>query len=285
MMMNDDNGEGKVKEKKKNQRARTDQAQRRVAGRLTRSPGAFWGGNSTEMERSREAQSFEIATHTTAPPTLVEWALRSGPGLLGSAEPQPRVLPPPRSFPPAASPLGRDSSLFSCPPFFPFFSFSLSFCKLFLLSLCPVSMIQLTLVALYIIIRPQKNLIFKANCQNTVMRQRVDNLVTGRKTRNRGFSSGVAVAVKIPIFFYPLSIICCFSSWSFVILNHKSNFRRHRQIHFRNTKLDTKNSAHFLFFHQARNTEFEHHIPIIFLSSKRLILAKIPHTYNIMLVF
>lgn len=95
MMMNDDNGEGKVKEKKKNQRARTDQAQRRVAGGLTRSPGAFWGGNSTEMERSREAQSFEIATHTTAPPTLVEWALRSGPGLLGSAEPQPRVLPPP----------------------------------------------------------------------------------------------------------------------------------------------------------------------------------------------
>lgn len=144
MMKNDDNegdGEGKVKEKKKNQRARTDQAQRRVAGRLTRSPGAFWGGNSTEMERSREAQSFEIATHTTAPPTLVEWALRSGPGLLGSAEPQPRVLPPQIFSSCSVSPW--PGLIFILLPSF-FFFFLSSFRKPFPLSPCPVSSSRLS---------------------------------------------------------------------------------------------------------------------------------------------
>lgn len=93
------------------------------------------------MERSREAQSFEIATHplhTTAPPTLVEWALRSGPGLLGSAEPQPRV--PPDLFlllqrlPLAGTHLYSGSSL-SCLCFFLFFFFFI----LQVLSFIPVS--------------------------------------------------------------------------------------------------------------------------------------------------
>lgn len=112
MMKNDDNegdGEGKGKEKKKisEQDRPGPAAGCRTVNKIP--SGAFWGGNSTEMERSREAQSFEIATHPHYCTTYVVWTLRSGPGLLlGSAEPQPRVLPlPPRSFPaPAASPLG-----------------------------------------------------------------------------------------------------------------------------------------------------------------------------------
>lgn len=86
---NDDNegdGEGKGKGKGKERRKSVSEQERPnpTAGCRTvneiPSGAFFWGGNSTEMERSREAQSFEIATHPHCCTTYVVWALRSGQG-------------------------------------------------------------------------------------------------------------------------------------------------------------------------------------------------------------
>lgn len=98
MMKNDDNeggGEGKGKEKKKNQRAR----QASPSGGLTRSLlGHFGWELHRDGTQPRSPKFRDSHTHTTAPPTLVEW-------LRPRERRASTTGPPPRSLAPAASPL------------------------------------------------------------------------------------------------------------------------------------------------------------------------------------